>query len=203
MNGSHKWIVAGAALVALGAGIALGLARNAAQPATPTTATVYDAPRALPDVSLIDETGTALASTDLRGGWSWLFFGFASCPDVCPATLGIIASTMEQLPVAQRPDVFLVSVDPERDTPQVLAPYVRYFDPAFRALTGPLEQIETLASGLYATFAKVPLDNGGYTMDHFSGIYFINDQAQVVAVSTSPHLPDQLASDYLAIRNSQ
>ena len=203
MNGSHKWIVAGAALVALGAGIALGLARNAAQPATPTTATVYDAPRALPDVSLIDETGTALASTDLRGGWSWLFFGFASCPDVCPATLGIIASTMEQLPVAQRPDVFLVSVDPERDTPQVLAPYVRYFDPAFRALTGPLEQIETLASGLYATFAKVPLDNGGYTMDHFSGIYFINDQAQVVAVSTSPHLPAQLASDYLAIRNSQ
>ncbi|MFK7886686.1 MAG: SCO family protein [Gammaproteobacteria bacterium] len=199
MNSSRKWFFAAAAVVALGAGIALGLAR-APQPAQ-TVATVFDAPRVLPAVQLLDENGTSRNTESLSGSWSWVFYGFVSCPDVCPATLGIIASAMKDIPPAVRPSVYLVSVDPERDVPDVLAPYVRYFDPDFHALTGSVDQIETLAGSMYAAFAKVPLESGGYTMDHFSGIYFLNAQAQVVAVSTSPHLPGQLAADYLAIRN--
>lgn len=206
MTSSMRWLFAFACLVALGLGVALALngsKRPAGDAAAPghqdTIATVFGTPRALPDVTLVDASGAALRSGDLAGQRSWLFFGFASCPDVCPATLSIIANALEQLPEDERPQVYMVSVDPERDTPDRLGPYVTHFDPDFNALTGELPEITRLADALYATFAKVPLEGDNYTMDHFAGIFFLNERADVVAVSTTPHRPDQLAADYRAI----
>ncbi len=188
------------AAFALGIGLARILNPAQATPAAaPTVATVFDAPRALPAFTLQNTAGQPVTALDLAGRRTWLFFGFTACPDVCPATLGIIASALEALPPDQRPAVYLVSVDPERDTPERLGTYVGHFSDGFDALTGDLAQIRALADGLYATFAKVPLDGGGYTMDHFAGIYFLDEKARTVAVSTSPHRADQLAADYRAI----
>ena len=194
-----KWLTALLAIVAVAGGVALALWQRSATPA-PTVATIFDQARPLPAFELIDATGTTRDTASLTGRWSWLFFGFTSCPDVCPATLSILASAMEAIPVAQRPDVYMISVDPERDTPQRLQPYVTYFDPTFNALTGSLPQITELAKRLFAAFAKVPLDNGDYTMDHFAGVYFINDRGEIAAISTTPHIAAQLAADYLTVR---
>ena len=204
MKTPTRGLFALAALIAFALGVALAMhGTSTTQPpgtsAAETIATVFDAPRPLPAFALIDSRSQPVRPADLAGERTWLFFGFTACPDVCPATLSIIASALDQLPDAERPRVLMVSVDPERDSPERLGPYVRHFDPAFDALTGSLDQIQALAEGLYATFAKVPLEAGGYTMDHFAGIYFLDERARVVAVSTSPHVPQQLVSDYRAI----
>ena len=189
-----------AAGLALAAGVALAvLQKPASNP--PMVATVFDAPRPLASFPLIDTRGQTVTSSDLKGHWSWLFFGFTSCPDVCPATLGILATAVDKLDPSLRPEVYLISVDPERDTPERLGQYVSHFNADFQGLTGPPDQIKALADSLYAAFAKVPLDNGDYTMDHFAGIYFVNDNAEVVAISTTPHIAAQLASDYTALRD--
>lgn len=209
MDSKARGLFIAASAVAVVLGIALGLfvrpgglgprPAPSTDPGSQTIATVFNTPRALPAFALTDARATATTAADLAGRRTWLFFGFTACPDVCPATLSIIASAVQKLPTDQRPAVYMVSVDPERDTPERLASYVTHFDADFNALTGELAQVQALADGLYATFAKVPLDSGGYTMDHFAGIYFLDEQGRAVAVSTSPHRPDQLAADYRAI----
>jgi protein SCO1/2 len=196
---SQKLLFGFICVIALAAGVALALVRTTPV-ASVSVATVFDEVRPLPAFELVDATARSRTTASLEGRWAWLFFGFTACPDVCPATLGILASAIDKIDSSRRPDVYLISVDPERDTPERLASYVHHFNPAFNALTGPLAEVERLAEGLYASFAKVPLDGGGYTMDHFAGIYMVNDKAQVVAISTTPHDATALASDYLALR---
>lgn len=191
------FVLIGAA--ALAAGVGLAIVRTT-PPATVSVATVFDEVRPLPSFDLLDQAARPRTVADLEGRWAWLFFGFTSCPDVCPATLGILDKAIDRIDSSRQPDVYLVSVDPERDTPERLAAYVQHFNPAFKALTGPLPEITRLAQGLYANFTKVALENGDYTMDHFAGIYMVNDRAEVVAVSTTPHDAQTLAADYLALR---
>ncbi len=194
-----KLLAAALAMVAVAGGVMLALSQRASAPPA-LVATVFDQPRPLPAFELVDADGLPRDAQSLHGRWTWLFFGFTTCPDVCPATLSILANAVAQIPAAQRPDVYLISVDPERDTPARLKPYVTHFDPTFNALTGELDQVTDLAERLFAAFAKVPLDNGDYTMDHFAGIYFVNDRVEIVAISTTPHFATALAADYLAVR---
>ena len=140
MSLSRRLLLGAGAVTALGAG-ALGLGwwqvdgPGAAQPASPTR----NLPRPLGemDVTLTDHRGRRVTISDWVGRPSLVFFGFTWCPDVCPTTLSDISLWLEELgPDADRLNVALISVDPERDTPEVLSDYLGYFDPRIVGVTG-------------------------------------------------------------------
>ena len=192
------------AIVAFAAGLLLARVFVPSKPALPATerATVLDPPSALPALSLVDVDGRPLGPDFFKGAWTIVFFGFTTCPDVCPTTLATLAQfakQLEDLPQAARPRVLLVTVDPERDDPAKLGAYVRFFDPGFLGATGSLEAVSEAASAFGVPFAKVSLPDGGYTMDHGSGIFVVGPSGSIVAYSSSPHLADVLARDYRSI----
>jgi len=153
----------------------------------------------LPELAFVDESGAPFDARRLQGRWTYVFFGFASCPDICPTTLATLASVrnaLRDLPTELQPAVLLVTVDPSRDDATRLAPYVRYFDPAFQAITGDEVSLARLASALGAAYARVPLAGGGYTMDHTSSLFLIGPDGRLVATSGAPHDADVIARDY-------
>ena len=156
----------------------------------------------LPEFAFIDETGAPFDARRLHGHWTYVFFGFTSCPDICPTTLATLASVrraLRDLPTELHPAVLLVTVDPSRDDAARLAPYVRYFDPAFHAVTGDEASLARVASALGAAYARVPLAAGGYTMDHSSSLFLIGPDGRLVATSGAPHEADVIARDYRAL----
>ncbi len=121
--------------------------------------------------TLTDNRGTSVRPADWIGRPTMAFFGFTWCPDVCPTTLSDISGWLEELgPDADRLNIVFISVDPERDTTQVMSDYLSNFDPRITGLTGPLAEIERAATGFRARFRKVP-QGGGYTMDHTAGVF--------------------------------
>ncbi len=175
------------------------LAPRHGPPPVTEDATLFAPPRELPELRLVDQDGRAFTTATLRDRWTVVFFGFTHCPDVCPTTLSTLAQVrklLADLPATQQPHVLFVTVDPERDTPQRLRQYVRFFDPSFAAVTGALPDIERAASAFSIPFARIPLPQGGYTMDHGAGVFFVSPEAAVVAYSSPPLAADVLARDY-------
>lgn len=162
-------------------------------------ATLLTPARPLPQFALTDHTGAAFDPARLKNHWSLLFFGFTHCPDVCPTTLGVLAQTerlLADLPAAQRPQVVLVSVDPQRDTPEQLASYVRFFSPSFVGVTGTQQAIDSLTRALGVPVAISKSDNGDYSVDHSAAIFAIDPQGAWRALFSTPHVPATLAADY-------
>jgi protein SCO1/2 len=162
-------------------------------------ATVFQPPRAIAALDLVDQDGRPFTAESLRDHWTIVFFGFTYCPDVCPTTLTTMAQMSRQLtdlPAPQRPHVLLFTVDPERDTPARLRDYVRFFDPGFGAVTGTLAGVQQAAAAFAVPFAKVPLPQGGYTMDHGAGVFFVAPDGNVLAYASPPLSADALAQDY-------
>ena len=172
-------------------------------------ATLYASPQSLGDLALSDQDGKPFTADAMRGQWWLVFFGFTQCPDVCPTTLATLARTraaLADLPAAQQPRVLLISVDPERDTPERLAAYVHHFDPQFVGVTGSLPAVAATAKRFGVPYAKVGLPGGGYTLDHGAGVFVVDPDATIAAYSSAPHDATVLAADYRAIvgyRNSQ
>ena len=130
------------------------------------------------DFQLTDHNGKARSLADFKGRVVVLFFGYTHCPDVCPTTLAELALVMKQLGVdAKKVQVLFVTVDPERDTPQLLAQYVPSFDPGFVGLYGDLEATARTAKEFKVVYQKVAGSSpDNYTMDHSAGTY-VFDQA--------------------------
>ncbi|MFN4281408.1 MAG: SCO family protein [Alphaproteobacteria bacterium] len=122
--------------------------------------------------SLVDHTGEAVTDKDYRGKPHLRFFGFTHCPDVCPTTLSWLADLVEQS--GGDVPILLVSVDPERDTPEVLADYVSSFGPNIVGLTGTVDQIDAVVKSWGAYSKRVPQEGGGYTMDHTASVYLVD-----------------------------
>ncbi len=134
------------------------------------------------DFALADQRGNKLRPADWIGRPTLVFFGFTWCPDVCPTTLSDISLWLEELgPDGDRLNIALISVDPERDTPAVLADYLAPFDPRITALTGPLDQVEKAAAGFRARFKKV-YQGDGYTMDHTSGVFLFRADGRFAGI---------------------
>jgi protein SCO1/2 len=125
------------------------------------------------ELALIDHNGQQRRLSDFRGKVVVVFFGFTHCPDVCPTTLMELARALKTLgPDAQRVQVLMVTVDPERDTPQVLKQYVTALDPSFLGLTGDSEAIARAAREFKVFYQKSPGGAPGtYSVDHSSGSY--------------------------------
>lgn len=162
-----------------------------------TAGTLLQQPRALPAFSLTDARGASFGNAELAGQWSIVFVGFTHCPDICPNTLGLLKSVTAQLEQQQRSlRVVLLSVDPQRDTPEVLGRYVEYFNPAFVGVTGPEDQLTVLGQAMGFVFARAPGPTAEtYTVDHSSALILINPQGQVAGYFTPPLKIDALVSD--------
>lgn len=191
------------AIVAIAGGMLLShaLLDRTGEP-TLAKATLLEPARPLPPLSFVDQQGEPFGPERLRGHWSILFFGFTHCPDVCPTTLALLAQVEKQLtdlPAEQRPRIVLMSVDPERDTPEQLAKYVKSFSPTFTGVTGEQEAMHEFAQKLGVPVAITQLPNGGYTVDHSAAIFVIDPSGSLRALSSTPHNVPIIASDYRSI----
>jgi protein SCO1/2 len=169
----------------------------------PVTATVLEQPLALPAIDLVDAAGKPARLDTFRGRYSLLFFGFTNCPDVCPLTLKILADTRAELVASApnaAPQVVFVSVDPERDTAEKIAAYLRNFDAEFVGLTGDDTQLAPLIKALGVSVEKHRHGAETYTVVHNSTVYMIGPDAGLIAVSSGPHIPATLAADFLKVR---
>ncbi|UXY53063.1 SCO family protein [Pseudomonas tohonis] len=168
------------ALVALVLGLTVHKVLNNQRQADPTQ--LLDAgivllpqSRTLPSISLTDQDGKPVAVNELKDKWSLLFFGYTFCPDICPTTLAQMRELKGLLPEAARNNlrVVLVSVDPNRDTPQQLKQYLGYFDPAFVGYTGELASIQKLANAVSIPFIPADTSKENYTVDHSGNLVVI------------------------------
>jgi protein SCO1/2 len=171
--------------------------------AAPQSATELPEPRPLADVAFVDKTGRTVHFADLEGEFTLLFFGFTNCPDVCPLTLSLLAQVRAD--IASRapqatPRVLFVSVDPSRDTPEKIAAYLNGFDSAFEGVTASDAELAPLLAMLGVAVEKHEHGGANYNVVHNSAIYVLDRNAQWIAVSTGPHDPKVLASDYLRLR---
>jgi protein SCO1 len=133
------------------------------------------------DFALPDHNGRVRTLADFRGKAVVVFFGFAQCPDVCPTTMAEMAEVMRQLgPLSERVQVLFVTVDPERDTPEILSQYVPAFDPRFLGLIGDAAQTDTVVREFKAFYQKVPgREPGSYTVDHTAGSYVFDPEGRI------------------------
>lgn len=146
----------------------------------------YDEPREITEISMTNNKGEQVGLDVFRGQWSLVFFGFTTCPDICPTTLSVLNDAVKELETA--PQVVMVSVDPERDTPEKLSLYVPAFNPSFIGLTGTFEQTVALAQQLNIAFGKVPGNvPGTYLIDHTASLVVIDPEARYTGFIKAPH----------------
>ncbi len=132
--------------------------------------------------SLVDQDGRAVTDKDLLGKPTAIFFGFTYCPEVCPTTLAQMTQWLQALgPKADKLNVVFVSVDPGRDTPAVMKEYLSNFDPHIRGFSGTPQQVAQAAKAYRVYYEKVPIEGGGYTMDHSSAIYLFDAKGRFVS----------------------
>lgn len=141
-------------------------------------AVLLKTPRELSPFHLVDEQGRPFTNESLLGHWTLLYFGYTSCPDVCPTTLATLNrwyGILQKTRYAADTRVIMVTVDPARDTPAVLKPYVQYFNAGFSAVTGEFLDVHRLATEVNVAFQKVPGDTPDhYAVDHSSQLVLIN-----------------------------
>lgn len=129
--------------------------------------------------TLVDSNGDEFTDKDIIGKPTVLFFGFTHCPDVCPTTLAEIQNWINQLgEKADNLNYLFVTVDPERDTPEVLRDYVSSFDQRIIPLTGSIQQVNQMIKTYRVYAQKVEIDDGDYTMDHTASVYLMNSNNQ-------------------------
>lgn len=188
--------------------------------------------KGLTEFKLAGASGSTFGLKDLKGKWSFIFFGYTQCPDVCPLTMGILGQTFKIL--EKNPAVFqeiqgvFISVDPKRDTPELLKEYVSYFNNKFIGVTGDKEQLDALSrqmSVLYAINSKEPEktgeakehkkeESGGalkkpggsasgkeeYTVTHSSTVFLVDPEGRLYGRFPPPQVPQEIAQVFEKIR---
>ena len=145
---------------------------------------------------LTDQNGNSISDVDLKGRPFLVFFGYTHCPDVCPTTLFDVSEVLRALGKdADRAGALFVTVDPERDTPDVIKDYLSSFDPHLRGATGERAAIDA-AEKAYRVYAKkAPTQNGDYSMDHTALVYLMDKQGRFVAPFNLKRKPEDAAAD--------
>jgi len=144
--------------------------------------------------TLTDQRGARVTEAALKGQPSLVFFGFTHCPDVCPTALFEISEVYKALgPKGDGLKTVFITVDPERDRPETLKAYLESFDPRIIGLTGSREEVD-VATRAYRAFArKVPLDGGGYVMDHTALVYLMDKKGRFVSSMNFERPPEENA----------
>jgi len=146
----------------------------------------FDSPKELSEFTMIDHRGNEVGLSAFKGRWTLMFFGFTTCPDICPTTLGVLNEVVRNLD--QPPQVVMVTVDRERDTPERLKAYVPAFNSEFRGLAGNFNQTLDLAEQLNVAFTKIPVgETGNYLINHTASIFLIDPEARYAGYIKGPH----------------
>jgi cytochrome oxidase Cu insertion factor (SCO1/SenC/PrrC family) len=153
-----------------------------------------------PDVGgpfrLTDQNGKSVSDADFRGRYMLVYFGYSFCPDVCPTTLAVMAQALEKLgSKASRVVPVFITIDPERDTPKVLADYMKAFGPSFVGLTGNDAAIKDVERKYRVYAVKKPLEKGNYGVDHSSVLYLMGPDGKLVNFYDEAISPDDLAKE--------
>jgi protein SCO1/2 len=164
--------------------------------------TFISPPREIVDFNLQGTHGVPATKSSFANHWSVLFFGYTTCPDVCPTTLAQLSDVhkaLSNLPAELQPQFIFVSVDPKRDTLEKLSAYLNYFSPDFIGFTGPQPQLDTLTKSLGVPVIIQPLQDGSYTVDHSASLFVINPQQQLAAIFSPPYEAATLTRDLRAL----
>ncbi|MFN0194396.1 MAG: SCO family protein [Aestuariivirga sp.] len=152
--------------------------------------------------AMTDHTGKTFTEANLGGRPTLMFFGFTSCPDICPTTLTNISGWLKEFgDDANKINPIFVTVDPERDTPGVLKDYLTSFDDRIVGLTGTPEQLAAMAKAYRFLYAKVDGKDGDYTMDHTATVYLLDGQARFVMTIDYHEVPSNAAAKLRRLLN--
>ncbi len=171
----------------------------------------FTEPNYLNPFQLKSTRGKSFTDEDLLGHWTLMFFGFTHCPDVCPTTLALLNTAIEDFkktsPKFKAPEVVFVSVDPARDKIEAMKKYIDYFNPNFMGATGSDESLQQLTRQTGIAYDKMILDDAhpeNYVMEHSTSIILINPRGAIQAIFTAPHdavtLSNELTAVYKAYR---
>ncbi|NQY62682.1 MAG: SCO family protein [Alteromonadaceae bacterium] len=187
--------------------------------AQPEHSLYYQQPRVIKPFELTDHQGIAFNNKQLNDKWSWVFFGYTSCPDVCPTTLQELNYVYDDLKEIAPTQVLLVTVDPNRDTKEKLASYIAYFNPEFKALRADHSVLFPFARNMGLMYAITDVKNNDdnessgsysgtrYLVDHSASLVLINPEGLIAAIFKPDHeigqLPtidgEKLVSDFAKI----
>ena len=202
----HGIILSISALIAAGAGIWMGQQStdNSQIDIKPDAiqGAIYPAAKVINDFSLVNQNSEKITKTSFINKWSLIFVGYTHCQDVCPTTMAVmnqVSEIMQQQSI-QPPRIVFLSIDPERDTAELLKPYVTYFNKNFIGLTGSIEEVTKLSIQLNAVFRKSPgspgssgeISKDNYLMDHSSALMLINPDGNLQSILTAPHTPGSI-----------
>ena len=161
-------------------------------------------PQPLPEFQLTDHLGNAFGLDQLRGHWTLIFFGYTSCPDICPTTMMTLATMVAELEktAAVAPNVVLVSVDPDRDDSAALAQYVAYFNQDFLGVSGEESQLHNFVLKMGAMYSRGETGpEGGYDMAHSASVFLVDPKARKFGMFSPPHIPELMAENLLQIQD--
>ena len=167
--------------------------------------TLFPDPKPLTDFALTDHKNRVFDLASLKGKWSFLFFGFTHCPDICPTTLAVLARARDNIAKnavgAEDIQFVFISVDPNRDTASKLRQYVDYFDTTFLGVTGNDAQIGNLAGQLGAAY-QVAIKPGmeNYPVYHSAAVFLLDPRARYHAVFTPPHDAEAISRRFKVVR---
>ena len=200
-----RHILIGVIIVLLATAAGIWSARLVLQRSGPQdelSATRFPVARAVQPFELVDHNNVAFNNASLQHRWSFMFFGYTYCPDVCPTTLSVLNSVAQRL---QDLDVdvrfIMVTVDPERDTPERLAQFVTYFNGDFIGVTGTDEGLEQLTKQLGILHVRVQPEPGSnsYLMDHTAAVFLFDPDGRYHAVFSPPLSAEKIAGDFRKI----
>jgi len=170
-------------------------------------AVLWPQPRPTQSIALMDQQRKAFNETRLHGRWSFVFFGYTHCPDICPTsmlTLKQVSNLLSESPETDEQTQFVfVSVDPDRDTPEVLANYISYFDEDFIGATGTKANIDQMTMQFGAGYAKdsgPQSDRDTYLISHTASYFLVDPRGRIAGAFSPPHDPDTIASQFEEIR---
>jgi len=163
-------------------------------------------PKPLRTFELSDQYRQAFNLERLKDKWSFVFFGYTYCPDICPTTLSTLTGMVKQLQEDPQGlsniQVVFVSVDPQRDTPDVLEAYLKYFDEAFQGVTGAQQDIDRLTRQFGAAYMKEPeTTHGQYLVSHTSSIFLVDPYGQLIAAFSPPHDANTIVDQFRQMRS--
>ena len=164
---------------------------------------VYEVPRHIDDFSLLDHDGQPFTKTSVTGDkWTLVFFGYTYCPDICPITLATIRQfeqLVQETEAADSVQVVMISVDPQRDTPEKLGAYVEYFGADYRGVTGDYIDIFNLARQLNIAFGYQPAEGDNYLVSHSGEIVLINPKGDFHGFFKVPHDPEKMTANFRSV----
>ena len=196
-----KSTIALVAVLALTTGVVVAWAIKQSQPIKLEAGLWFgEQSRDLPEFELVNQDGASFTRDDLQGKWHFIFFGYTHCPDICPSSLQTMAdmtAAIKDEDVSKALQVIFISVDPDRDKPEILKNYVQYFNPGFIGATGTVPNLDNLTRtiGISYFLNRESADQVSYEVAHSAAFVLVNPSAQYAGLFSAPHDSQIMARD--------